>query len=200
METLNFDAIYTKYHKNILTYITFKNIPYNVAEELTNDTFMKAYKALNTFDSSKSNIKTWLTNIAHNAMIDYIRVEKNRMYSEISLDSCMEDTENHESMANVLSFRSQKSAIKTDYKIENQQFMSRVKGLFSKMNKTQKQIAELFLLSDVSQVEIAKIMDIPINSVKGNLTRIREIVGSNFEAERVEYGFKDILAKNSYKQ
>jgi DNA-directed RNA polymerase specialized sigma24 family protein len=132
-------------------------------------------------------------------MIDYIRVEKNRMYSEISLDG-MIDVEGHESMANVLSFRSQKSAIKTDYKIENQQFMSRVKGLFSKMNKTQKQIAELFLLSDVSQVEIAKIMDIPINSVKGNLTRIREIVGSNFEAERVEYGFKDILAKNSYKQ
>lgn len=198
METLTFDAIYSKYYKNILAYITYKNIPYNVAEELTNDTFMKAYKALSTFDSSKSNIKTWLTNIAHNAMIDYLRVEKNRMYSEISLDSFI-DAEGHESMANIVSFRSQKSVIKTDYKIENQQFMNRVKSVLNKLNKTQKEIAELFLLNDVSQVEIAKIMDIPINSVKGNITRIREIVGSHFEAEKLEYGFTHKFAGYHFK-
>lgn len=198
METLTFDVIYTKYHKNILTYIICKNISYDVAQELTNDTFMKAYKALSTFDSSKSNIKTWLTNIAHNAIIDYVRSEKLKRSSEISMDE-MIDTEGHESLANTVSFLNQKSVIKTDYKIENQQFMSRLKAVISKLPKMQREVADLFLLNDVPQVEIAKIMNIPINTVKGNITRIRENVGKHFEAEKVEYGFVHTMSNPRYK-
>lgn len=45
------------------------------AEDLTQDTFVKAYRYFENFEQ-RSNPKTWLFNIAHNLTIDYIRKRK----------------------------------------------------------------------------------------------------------------------------
>lgn len=48
---------------------------YQQAEDLTHDTFIKAYKNHHTFQK-KSKPKTWLFSIAHNNTVDYIRKQK----------------------------------------------------------------------------------------------------------------------------
>lgn len=48
---------------------------YQMAEDLTHDTFIKAYKNHHTFQH-KAQPKTWLFSIAHNLTIDYIRKQK----------------------------------------------------------------------------------------------------------------------------
>lgn len=48
---------------------------YQMAEDLTHDTFIKAYKNHHTFQY-KAQPKTWLFSIAHNLTIDYIRKQK----------------------------------------------------------------------------------------------------------------------------
>lgn len=46
------------------------------AEDLTQDTFLKAYVNLNKFNSSKASFKTWLFKIARNTVIDWYRLKK----------------------------------------------------------------------------------------------------------------------------
>ncbi len=46
------------------------------ADELTADVFLKAFKAIRGYDSSKASLATWLLRIAHNAAISHLRHPK----------------------------------------------------------------------------------------------------------------------------
>ena len=48
---------------------------YQQAEDLTHDTFIKAYKNHHSYQK-KASPKTWLFSIAHNSTVDYIRKQK----------------------------------------------------------------------------------------------------------------------------
>ncbi|WP_142303548.1 RNA polymerase sigma factor [Evansella halocellulosilytica] len=48
---------------------------YQQSEDLTHDTYVKAYKNLASF-KGKSSVKSWLFSIAHNVTIDYLRKRK----------------------------------------------------------------------------------------------------------------------------
>ncbi len=46
------------------------------ADELTADVFVKAFKAIRSYDPSKASLATWLLRIAHNAAISHLRHPK----------------------------------------------------------------------------------------------------------------------------
>jgi len=60
------------YGEAVLTYIVLMVRDYNLAEDLTQETFLKAYKAQNHFQQNAS-VKTWLFAIAANTTKDYLR-------------------------------------------------------------------------------------------------------------------------------
>lgn len=61
-----FNAIYDKYWRRVF-YLLVRDIgDASVAEELTQDTFLLAYKYLKTFDGAKASLSTWLGTIARN--------------------------------------------------------------------------------------------------------------------------------------
>jgi len=66
-----------------------------VAEELVDDVFINVYKAMSTFDESKSQFKTWVYNIAKNATIDYLRKKKleTRSMYDVLIDNDGESVE-----------------------------------------------------------------------------------------------------------
>ena len=79
-----YNEFYKKNHKSMYHFI-FKRIFKGkangdeqslIAEELANDVFVKAYKAMHTFDEKKSQFKTWIYNIAINTIIDHLRKKK----------------------------------------------------------------------------------------------------------------------------
>lgn len=43
------------------------------ADELTADVFVKAFRAIESYDASKASIATWLLRIAHNAAVSHMR-------------------------------------------------------------------------------------------------------------------------------
>jgi RNA polymerase sigma-70 factor (ECF subfamily) len=45
----------------------------DVADDLLQDTFVKIWKHIDTFDSSKGTLYTWMLNIARNQALDYLR-------------------------------------------------------------------------------------------------------------------------------
>lgn len=63
---------FDEYGESVLTYIILMVRDYQHAEDLTQETFLKAYRHQQQFEQ-KSSVKTWLFSIAHNVTKDYFR-------------------------------------------------------------------------------------------------------------------------------
>lgn len=69
---------YDEHSKSILTFILLMVKDYQQAEDLTHDTFVKAYLYYDSFNHHSSE-KTWLFSIAHNLTVDFLRKRKPSM-------------------------------------------------------------------------------------------------------------------------
>lgn len=66
---------YSQYHQTIFKYILMMTKDYQQAEDLTHETFLKAFRQHHSFRQDSSP-KTWLFRIAHNVTVDYARKQK----------------------------------------------------------------------------------------------------------------------------
>jgi len=69
-----------------VTYALVKNE--ETARDLTQETFLKAFRALNQFDTNRP-FKPWLLRIANNSTLDYLRSKQNK--EEVSLELIIEE-------------------------------------------------------------------------------------------------------------
>ncbi len=68
-----FGLLLVRYKKNVHNYI-FKSVgDFHVAEDLTQDTFLKAWKSIGQFHSPY-NIRSWLFKVAGNLIRDYVKI------------------------------------------------------------------------------------------------------------------------------
>lgn len=81
----NFLEVFRNYNGQIFGYV-YLRVAKNraVAEDLTQEIFIKAWQNRTRFDARKANIKTWLYVIAHNSVVDHWR--KTRV-GTVSLDN-----------------------------------------------------------------------------------------------------------------
>jgi len=76
-KTENFVQIYEKYVKKIFDFIFYKVWNKQDAEDLTSDTFLKAFDKIESFDSKRNiQFSSWLYSIARNTTIDFFRQNK----------------------------------------------------------------------------------------------------------------------------
>lgn len=72
---MEFEGIYTAYFRDVYIYLRSLSADENLAEDLTQETFSKALKALDSFDGSKD-IRAWLFTIAKNLYFTHCRRQK----------------------------------------------------------------------------------------------------------------------------
>lgn len=72
-----FDALYRKYFQTIYNYFWYR-VDHNndVAEDLTQDTFVRAFRSMSTFTITKASYLSYLLTIAHNLLVNYYRSAK----------------------------------------------------------------------------------------------------------------------------
>ncbi|GIN70952.1 ECF RNA polymerase sigma factor SigX [Bacillus sp. J14TS2] len=70
---------YDQHSKSVLSFILLIVKDYQLAEDLTHDTFVKAYLYYDSFKHHSSE-KTWLFSIAHNLTVDFFRKQKSVMF------------------------------------------------------------------------------------------------------------------------
>ena len=69
---------FKQYSEAIYNYVFFRvNRSKEIAEDLTQEVFLKAWQNREKFEEQKSQLKTWLFVIARNTVIDYYRKNKN---------------------------------------------------------------------------------------------------------------------------
>ena len=72
---MEFEEIYERHFRDVYRFALSLTQDRALAEEIAQDTFFKALKALDRFDGSKD-IRAWLFTIARNAWYDYCRANK----------------------------------------------------------------------------------------------------------------------------
>ena len=73
---MDFEQIYQLYFRDVYLYLRSLSASENIAEEITQETFVKALKAIKSFDGSKD-IRAWLFTIAKNTYYTFCEREKN---------------------------------------------------------------------------------------------------------------------------
>jgi RNA polymerase sigma-70 factor, ECF subfamily len=117
------------------------------AEEVTQDIFLKLWRALPAYDG-RAAVSTWLYTIARNTCLSAVRSERYRRTS--ALDDVTEPG----------------APSGTPLKLSVEQCVERLPEL-------QRQVVSLFYLQDRSVSEVAAMLDLPENTVKSHLHRAR---------------------------
>ncbi len=84
MVCLDFEAVYKSYYLDVYRYVRSLSAAQDVAEEIAQETFLKAMKAAGTFDGRKD-VRAWLFVIARNLYYNYCKRQKiyaDRNYAE----------------------------------------------------------------------------------------------------------------------
>ena len=69
---MDFERIYRLYFKDVFLYLRALSASADTAEEITQETFVKALRSIDSFDGSKD-IRAWLFTIARNTYYTYCR-------------------------------------------------------------------------------------------------------------------------------
>lgn len=81
-----YEEIYSKYGQMIYRYLYGLCRNADIAEDLTQDTFLKAIEKSGSFEG-QSSVSTWLCTIARNRYMDYLKKKENR---HLPLEICEE--------------------------------------------------------------------------------------------------------------
>ena len=85
---MDFEEIYREYFKEVYLYINSLSRDKNIAEEITQEAFFKALKAIGKFDGSKD-IRAWLFTIAKNTYFSHYKRNKREIDSDVAEESDM---------------------------------------------------------------------------------------------------------------
>jgi RNA polymerase sigma factor (sigma-70 family) len=136
------------------------------AQDLVQETFMRAFNTLESY-RSEFRFSTWLCKIAANCSIDYLRKKKIKAYS---MDKPFE-TKN----GTVEVELEDKGANPEETLLRKQQMIS-IEEAIESLPPKYKQVIVYRHHDDKSYEEIARIMNIPIGTVKARIFRARELL------------------------
>jgi RNA polymerase sigma-70 factor, ECF subfamily len=158
------DEIMNKYGQEILqlTYSYVNNKA--IAEDLTQDIFVKCYKSLHTY-SGKSKLRTWLWRIAINHCKDF-----HRSWYTKNVDIAGEEIPSNVSKKELV----EQAVIQKE---EDDELITAIMTLPIKY----REVIYLFYYEEMPLKEIAVVTDIGINTVKTRLRRAKELLKERLE-------------------
>ncbi len=71
-----FGVLYSLYLDDIYRYVYYRTGNVTVAEDLTEDVFFKAWRAIGSYEQHGVRFSSWLYRIARNVAIDYLRAKR----------------------------------------------------------------------------------------------------------------------------
>ncbi|GBU08719.1 RNA polymerase subunit sigma-24 [Bacteroidales bacterium] len=153
-----FDVLLTRHKANIFSYIYFIVRNRELAEDIFQETFVKAVVTIKQGRYTESGkFRAWISRIAHNLVIDHFRQEKNER--TISNDDCEFDLLNNAKFSDGT----------VEDNMVKDQILSDVKKLVNFLPDNQKEVLVLRYYQDLSFKEIADITGVSINTALGRM-------------------------------
>lgn len=144
MEQKLLTLVYEKYHRELYLYIYSLSRNHHIAEDLTQETFLKALLSL---PEEHGNIRAWLYMVARNLFLNY----REKASRNVSLEEEMKRSdEEKDLLANM---------------IENERKLQLYQAL-KKLDMKKREILLLQYFGDLSQKEIAAVLHITLENVR----------------------------------
>lgn len=157
-----FSFLISKYEITLINFISQYVGVRQDAEDICQESFKRAFIALDLYDP-KFAFSTWLFIIARNTAIDHLR--KNSQVSIVDINSPSEE----------LSPTSEPVLSPEDEMIGTQTYLQLLEEI-ERLDTKYKEVAQLRFLNEYAYEEIAKELDIPLNTVRTRLKRAKEIL------------------------
>ena len=156
-----FSSLVRKYEKGVHALVWRKIGDFHFAEEITQDTFLHAYKRLDTL-KNPNQFAGWLYVIANRLCINWLQRKKADMQS-------LENTDTQEIekfiYTRYISEEREKENTERRYEI--------VKQLLEKLPESQRTVVTLYYLGEMTTKEIGNFLGVSVNTVKSRLRRAR---------------------------
>ncbi len=137
------------------------------ALDCVQDSFIKAFRSLSTFNF-QSSFNTWLYRIVTNTSLDLLR--KNKKYqSNIPIEKPLSGDDDDDYFIQI----EDRKADVENIAVSNQTVIA-VREAISQLSEDLKKVILLFEIEQFSLIEVSKILNIPVGTVKSRLFRARE--------------------------
>lgn len=152
------EILYKRYERKVYTYILLMVRKPHLAEDLLQETFIKAIKSVKEGKYSETNrFGSWLMRIAHNLVIDQFR--QNKQYREVS---------NNDFPMDIFS-TPRFSETTVEQRMVYERVLFEVRALIDFLPDDQREVVMLRFYGDLSFKEIAEITNVSINTALGRM-------------------------------
>lgn len=159
-DTKAFDELVKQYLPLVYSFAFRLVYDRTTAEDLSQETFLKAWKKIKTFDSSRS-FKPWLLKITRNLAYDYLRKKKALNFSQLN-----ENEQIYlENLASEIS--------SPEKEAQSGETRQEVLDTLSKLKKEQREALLMHYVEDLSAPEISEILEEPLETIRTRLRRAR---------------------------
>jgi RNA polymerase sigma-70 factor (ECF subfamily) len=161
-----YSRLLSRYRYNIFYYIIRMLGNKTCADDLTQETFDKAFRNLDKYDNQYA-FSTWLYKIAKNSTIDFVRKRKlNSLH--IDYDSDEESSINENTLYS--------GTLNPEENMIQQQEELKLMKYIESMKPKYRKLIELRFIKEYAYKEIAEELNIPIGTVKSQIMRAKDIL------------------------
>lgn len=161
--SLDFSDVFREYQHPIYNFLLRMTQNKAVAEDLTQETFMRVHRSLPTF-RGEARLSTWIYRIATNVSLDHFKSSRNRLVAQaVSLDEIEFEGE---WVADRISTSPEKLA-------DQSEMSECVQSFIHRLSPSYRAVLVLHDLQGLKNREIADVLDIPLSTVKIRLHRAR---------------------------
>ena len=157
-----FSTLVNKYQKSVHALVWRKIGDFHIAEELTQDVFLKAYKRLSTL-KRPAQFPGWLYVIATRHCVSWLR---KKQVPTRSLDAMSTDELEEACYAQYEADRNETAAIEGRREL--------VKRLLKKLPESERTVVTLYYLAEMSGEEISQFLGVSPNTIRSRLHRARQ--------------------------
>ena len=157
-----FTALVKKYQKPVHALVWRKIGDFHVAEEITQDTFLKAYQGLATLKKPQS-FASWLYVIAANHCRTWLR--KKRLQTQ-SLEETSRAGLEKATYSEYVIEENERTAVEAQREI--------VKKLLAKLQESERTVLTLYYFSEMSSAEIGTFLGVSANTIRSRLRRAQQ--------------------------
>ena len=154
-----FDKLLSRSQDKIFNYIMYIVKDEDLANDLFQETFMKAITKMRSgryTDTGK--FFWWLTRVAHNVIIDYYRAQKNNKIVEPTKDNDLSNLSSNSLMDS-----------NRESELANEQVLRDVKKLVEALPESQREVVIMRYFQELSFKEIAEMTGVSINTSLGRM-------------------------------
>ena len=157
-----FSTLVQKYQKSVHALAWRKISDFHYAEEITQDTFLQAYKKLSTLKNPHQ-FAGWLYVIANRLCINWLQRNKSAMQS---LEGTSVQEINRLTYERYASEERESEATERRYEI--------VQKLLERLPESERTVMTLYYLGEMTAKEIGNFLGVSVNTIKSRLRRARE--------------------------